>query len=106
MVKAPVSVYIMVNGVGKLQLVNVSDCLLVLLSEHNSILSLAARCPELDDPAYGSVDDGDNSVGTKAVYTCNKGFKLNGDSTRKCQENCEWSGKPPTCERKHIAVTK
>ncbi|XP_064382155.1 sushi, von Willebrand factor type A, EGF and pentraxin domain-containing protein 1-like isoform X4 [Halichondria panicea] len=54
-------------------------------------------CPKLTPPAYGAVNDGNNRVGTKAVYTCNDGFEISGQSSRKCQLDGTWSGKAPTC---------
>ncbi|KAL1421548.1 hypothetical protein MTO96_022987 [Rhipicephalus appendiculatus] len=33
-------------------------------------------------------------------YTCNQGFTLNGDATRRCQNNATWSGNDPTCEQR------
>ncbi|XP_064382164.1 sushi, von Willebrand factor type A, EGF and pentraxin domain-containing protein 1-like isoform X2 [Halichondria panicea] len=54
-------------------------------------------CPKLTPPAYGAVNDGNNRAGTKAVYTCNDGFEISGQSSRKCQLDSTWSGKAPTC---------
>ena len=68
-------------------------------------LNIGILCPDLEDPVYGSVDDGDNRPGTKAVYTCNKGFKLVGESERKCQYSGEWTGEAPVCKCKFIHVS-
>lgn len=38
------------------------------------------------------------TLGSKAMYTCNIGFMLEGDMTRICQSNGQWSGEAPTCE--------
>ena len=39
-------------------------------------------------------------VDSTATYSCNDGFTLEGQSTRTCQDDGEWSGSAPTCERK------
>ena len=37
-----------------------------------------------------------------AFYSCNAGFRLSGNvNVRTCLENGQWSGIPPTCERKY-----
>lgn len=36
------------------------------------------------------------------MYFCNKGFILEGDAFRTCQENGEWSGEDPVCMRKSV----
>jgi CUB/sushi domain-containing protein len=64
------------------------------------------RCPYLKAPDYGSVDDGDNRPGTKAVYDCDKGFKLVGDRRRLCLYDGTWKGKAPTCKRIIILCPK
>ena len=56
------------------------------------------RCGDLDDPRNGDVTVGGTRVGAKAVYRCDSGFKLRGDSVRQCQSNGRWSGNEPTCE--------
>jgi len=39
------------------------------------------------------------TFGQTAIYTCNPGYKLVGDSTRECQTTGVWSGSKPTCKR-------
>ena len=56
------------------------------------------RCPDLENPANGVVDDGDNLPGTKAVYKCNDGFRLFGSSKRLCQRDGTWDGGAPVCK--------
>lgn len=36
-----------------------------------------------------------------AKYTCNHGYILYGEITRICDYNGKWTGKAPTCQRKH-----
>ena len=64
------------------------------------ILSLTAvDCGSLTNPANGQVS---HTAGTKfgeiAIYSCEPGYNLVGDSTRTCQATGEWSGSEPTCQ--------
>ena len=38
------------------------------------------------------------NFGSNASYTCETGYMLNGDMTRMCQDNGDWSGSAPTCD--------
>ena len=59
-------------------------------------------CGDLDDPENGQVSLTGTTFGSKATYTCNKGFELVGSSMRMCLANAQWMGEAPTCERKHF----
>ena len=61
-------------------------------------------CGDLDDPENGQVSLTGTTFGSKATYTCNKGFELVGSSMRMCLANAQWMGEAPTCERKHFIV--
>ena len=54
----------------------------------------------------GGIPNGSVSVrGTAiAVYSCDQGFELVGDSTRECMNNLTWSGSSPTCRREFLSV--
>ncbi|XP_019625813.1 PREDICTED: LOW QUALITY PROTEIN: sushi, von Willebrand factor type A, EGF and pentraxin domain-containing protein 1-like [Branchiostoma belcheri] len=56
-------------------------------------------CLALPPPLHGQVTGG-NEYGDTAVMTCDEGFSLVGDVTRTCQDNKQWSGTQPTCQRK------
>ena len=60
------------------------------------------RCKDLDDPEYGEVWQSGTKVGSIAKYSCDKGFKLVGDSKRQCQYNGEWSGDEPVCKKSEL----
>ena len=62
-------------------------------------LSTIVRCSNLPDPSNGRVNQRGNKPGDRASYTCNSGYELQGDSARICQNNGQWSGDAPTCER-------
>lgn len=90
------------SGVGTNQIANVNN-----LSIHKTILSPHAaipKCPDLDDPNYGDVDVTGNTPGSKAIYTCDSGFKLVGNRKRFCQKNGYWTGRDPICKRKNVLM--
>ena len=62
-------------------------------------VSYIGLCPELTNPANGSVLTHDNTQDSTATYTCNTGYQLTGNSTRTCQFDGTWSGSSPTCTR-------
>jgi hypothetical protein len=63
----------------------------------------AIICPTLEHPQYGSVVvTKDYRVGSKATYTCNKGYKLVGVAERTCQYSGYYSDDEPICKRKLI----
>ena len=61
---------------------------------------VAVQCRSLNNPKDGSVSLSGTTVGSTATYTCNDGFRLQGQSTRTCQTNGQWSRRAPTCQRK------
>jgi CUB/sushi domain-containing protein len=64
---------------------------------------IAIICPILKNPQYGSVVvTKDYRVGSKATYTCYKGYKLVGVAERTCQYSGVYSGEEPICKRKEI----
>ena len=59
-------------------------------------------CGAPDQVVNGHISFTTTSLGSVAVYTCNPGATLDGDPSRTCQRNGEWSGAPPTCTCEHI----
>ncbi|CAI7994708.1 P-selectin [Geodia barretti] len=55
-------------------------------------------CPTLNDPDNGNLNLSGNSLGDTAVYTCNTGYNLMGESILTCGADSQWSGNPPVCE--------
>lgn len=45
----------------------------------------------------------------KAIYSCNKGYEVEGPKERRCDETGQWTGTTPKCKSKikvnHIANT-
>ena len=59
-------------------------------------------CDKLRDPRNGDVDLTGITVGSRAKYSCDRGFDLKGDQVRKCQSNGQWSGSEPICKSKQM----
>lgn len=64
------------------------------------ILLIGVDCGDLDDPENGEVSLTGTTFGSNATYSCNDGYFLEGESSRVCQSDGNWSGEAPTCERK------
>ena len=55
-------------------------------------------CPDLTAPVNGSVTVTGHRTGDTAEYSCDGGYELVGDQTRKCMSNSQWSGQTPSCQ--------
>ncbi|XP_064398980.1 nidogen-2-like [Halichondria panicea] len=56
-------------------------------------------CGSLTNPTNGQVDTSNGTtLGSTAIYNCSTGFTLNGNSSRTCGSDGQWSGFQPTCE--------
>ena len=64
-------------------------------------------CPTLSDPYDGAVS---TPKGTEfqdeAIYECEQGFELVGNSRRSCQSTGSWSGTAPTCKQIGMSLLK
>lgn len=78
------------------QIMNISPFL-----TNNYYTNTAAKCSKLTPPPNGAVHVPAYSPGSYAYYTCKGGYKVVGNAYRKCQDNCKWEGKRPSCERKY-----
>ena len=55
-------------------------------------------CGHPKDPKYGSCKVLGTGYGSKAIYSCDKGYRLSGGyRVRKCLSNGYWSGIAPKC---------
>ena len=57
-------------------------------------------CGVLNAPLYGQISLTGTSVGSQALYKCDRGFVLIGNDLRTCKKNGEWSGVAPKCQRR------
>ncbi|XP_077981970.1 sushi, von Willebrand factor type A, EGF and pentraxin domain-containing protein 1-like [Glandiceps talaboti] len=55
-------------------------------------------CRPPGTPNHGSVASNENTYGSKAYFTCQEGYILQGPSQRTCLSNGEWSGDMPRCD--------
>ncbi len=60
----------------------------------------AGLCLNPDQLRNGIVSVASRLVGENAMYACHDGYRLSGDSTRRCQISRTWSGHLPECIRK------
>ena len=87
------------SGVGKASKNNTTPIHCNYIANYYYLHNTAVDCGSLDDPVNGQVEFTNTTVGSTANYTCNCGYFLsNGNSTRTCEANGEWSGSPPSCE--------
>ena len=63
-----------------------------------TVSSIAVPCGTLSTPTNGQVSADGNTFHSQANYSCSEGYVLNGNSTRTCQSDGQWSGSVPTCE--------
>ncbi len=54
-------------------------------------------CEELFSPLNGMIMVMGRTPGSRAMYSCDMGFKLDGEMSRLCQPDGLWSGEEPTC---------
>ena len=64
------------------------------------LFPIEITCSELQDPMNGLVQVNGTTIGSRADYKCNSGFKLEGVAWRRCQDNGEWTGEAPVCKSK------
>ena len=60
-----------------------------------SLFFTEIKCPALSDPINGKVFIVSN--GKAAIFTCNSGFTVMGNSYVQCKGR-KWSSLPPTCQ--------
>ena len=63
------------------------------------LLILTVDCGSLTHPTNGSVSHTAGTTnGQTAIYSCDTGYNLEGNSTSMCQASGNWSGSAPTCQ--------
>ncbi len=54
-------------------------------------------CPTLSDPRNGDIAITTTTVDSSVSYTCRRGYRLDGPTTRECQIDGRWTGSDPVC---------
>ena len=54
-------------------------------------------CPGVPNPLHGRVAVTGQHIGGQAVYSCDGGYVMVGESVHQCQQSGQWSGDPPQC---------
>ena len=60
-------------------------------------ICVAPGCPELEDPANGSVAVTGVMTGDTATFSCDIGHELFGSPLISCLSNATWNAEPPIC---------
>ena len=76
-------------------------CFPIHLSNGLHLLFQRSCCEALVSPVNGSVNILGNRVFDQAMYSCKKGFHLNGSQSLQCQESGLWNATQPECIGKH-----
>ena len=65
------------------------------------LFGIIVDCGDLDAPENGDVVYDETLEGSVANYSCNFGYRLDGDDQRVCQGDSMWSGEMPSCIREY-----
>ena len=57
----------------------------------------AINCGGLSSPSNGQISITDTTFGSIATYSCDPGYTLDGNTSRICQADGQWSGSQPSC---------
>ena len=68
----------------------------------NSKFHILVDCGSPPAPVNGDVMFDSTSEGSVANYSCNFGFRLDGNNQRQCQSTATWSGTVPTCISEYL----
>ena len=69
-----------------------------------NVLPSAVNCGILNNPSNGQVRFDTTTFQSQATYNCSAGYILNGNMTRTCEAERQWSGDEPSCERKNMRL--
>lgn len=64
--------------------------------------STAIDCGPLPAPVKGEVSLTATVFESVATYSCFPGYTLQGNATRECGADAQWTGQAPTCESKSL----
>ena len=78
-----------------------------IILQHEFIISvIVVDCGDLMDPVNGAVTLTNSTYyASVAIYSCNNGYNLVGETSRTCLVSGSWSDSAPTCTGTVIIVT-
>ena len=65
-------------------------------------LFVVVNCGDPGTPTNGTITGSTFTFPNTVTYTCNVGFNLIGNRSRRCLSGGQWSGGLPTCQSKYI----
>jgi CUB/sushi domain-containing protein len=72
--------------------------------EEPSCVRVIVQCDPLPNITNGQVRVDSRDIGSVAVYSCNEGYGLDGDSLRTCTADGVWSGREPSCNIDRVVM--
>jgi CUB/sushi domain-containing protein len=79
----------------------VTECLPTTVLDSPMSKCRQSYCPALRNIEHGFLVNGATYKGASVTYRCRPGYKLQGQSKRKCRRNKTWSGGVPKCKIMH-----
>ena len=61
------------------------------------VFFIAIDCGGLSAPSNGQISITATTIGSMATYSCDLGYTLNGNISRMCQSDGQWSSAQPSC---------
>lgn len=65
---------------------------------------VAVDCGPLAVPINGSLKGSLTTFPSVITFECDRGFRMKGSSSRRCQANRRWSGTPTSCEGMFLLI--
>lgn len=98
--KTPISISSFLRQLPENRLKNATKIFfsLIITFHFPVFLELLHFCSILFRPSNGQINSSDRSIGSIVSFSCDIGFVLASNATRKCQSNTIWSRSNPNCE--------
>ena len=70
-----------------------------------NIFLTAVDCGDLSQPSNGQISIPATTLGSMATYSCDPGYTLDGNASRICGSDGQWSGSQPSCSGEWSLLT-
>jgi len=67
------------------------------MKSYHSFFIAAIDCGGLSSPSNGQISVTGTTFGSMATYSCDPGYTLDGNTSRTCQSNGQWSSSQLSC---------